>query len=201
MRIALIYTGHLRTWDKCRTNHEGNFTGHDFVSFWHTYEHPGNAPIFTAIPCEFYRDMNDHRFNTNKRPEASVANSLNQWHNMFIGFCLVPCDYDIYVRIRPDIMVGGIDFNQYDCKGNNVYIPEEKDYGGINDQFAFGSYEVMKKYYSVYLNHAALFDEGVTFHTETMMLKNLEKQGVNIVRIPITQYILRGQDWKPEIVI
>lgn len=202
MRIALVYTGHLRTWYKCKTNHEVNIINDDCVLYWHTYERPEGEPIYDPIPGEFYNGLLDHKFNTRRRPEASVCNSLNQWHNMFIGFCLVPNDYDVYVRIRPDIMFGGkIKFEEYDCSGNTVYIPEGQDYGGINDQFAFGNYEVMKKYYSVYLNHAELWEQGVEFHTETMMLKNLEKQKIKIVRIPIEQHILREQHWKPEIVI
>lgn len=203
MRIALIYTGHLRTWEKCKENHKQNIWSENTFEFWHVYKNDGCAdPRHSIIPGEFYQmDGITHKYNTRRRPEACIAQSLNQWHNMFIGFCIVPKDYDVYVRIRPDIIFNNrIDFSRYDY-GNNIYIPEGSDYGGINDQFAFGNYEVMKKYYSVYLNHKELWEEGVEFHTETMMLANLLKQGINIIRIPVTQQILREQSWQPTIVI
>jgi len=196
MRVAFIYSGALRSWNQCRQNHEANIW-HEGHLFFHTYEVPVVPNIenlthsFIQIPGRFYPDMFEHRFNTRKRPEAVVGQALNQWHNMFIGFCNVPLGYDVYVRIRPDLMFSGkINFDQYNYE-NKIYIPEGNDFWGVNDRFAFGSYEVMKKYYSVYVNHADLWDEGVTFHTETMQLANLKKQGVEIVRIPITEMILR----------
>ncbi len=194
MKIIFIYTGNLRTWEHCKDNHAKNlYRDNNYNTIWHTYEKTtGDNTI--QIPAEFYKGMTDHKYNTRKRPEATVAQSLNQWHNNFVAFCITPKVYDIYVRVRPDIIVGSINFEQYDCTGNNIYIPEGNDYGGINDQFAFGSYEVMKKYYSVYLKYDELWNEGVSFHTETMMLHNLDKAGVNIVRLPVTEYILREWD-------
>ena len=196
-----IYCGALRSWARCRQNHIENLwtDGH---AFFHTYENP-NEPnsTFIQIPGEFYAmDGVSHKFNQRKRPEACVAQSLNQWHNMFVGFSLAPKGYDVYVKTRPDLMFNGkINFNVN--LDNQIYIPEANDFGGINDRFAFGNYETMKKYYSVYINHEELWNEGVEFHTETMQLANLKKQGVNINRIPVTESILREPEWKPLIVI
>jgi hypothetical protein len=166
--------------------------------FFYTHEPPevnlteNITHSFIQIPGHFYLPAGPtHKFMTRKRPEASIDSTLNQWHNMYIGFCTVPQTFDVYVRMRPDIMFGGkINFEAYDYN-NKIYIPEGNDYGGINDQFAFGNYEVMKKYFSLYINHQELWDDGVTFHTETMQLANLRKQGVEIIRIPITEYVLR----------
>jgi hypothetical protein len=100
-----------------------------------------------------------------------------------IGFNLIPKGYDIYVRIRPDTIFNGkLDFSQFDCTGKRIYIPQGMDYGGINDQFAFGNHEVMKIYYSVYQNCHELFNEGHKWHSEGMQLANLQKHGVEIVR-------------------
>lgn len=202
MKIALIYTGYLRSWEICRGWHKEHIWTPETDLFFYTYEKPvfgdtdrecfdfGSLCWHIAIPQPFYPDpFAEHKYSSRRVPENTVYQTLNQWHNNFIGFCLAPLGYDIYVRIRPDIKLNGrMDFKQYDCTGNNIYIPQGLDYGGVNDQFAFGSYEVMKKYYSVYINcHELWRDDGITWHSEGMQLANLNKQGVNIVRFGFPQ--------------
>ncbi len=194
MRIALIYTGHIRTWDKCRGNQYLNIITDECDLYWHTYERPpaDDTDEYFPIPGEFHQ-YDGHPYDNNRRPETSVANTLNQWHNNFIGFCMVPKIYDVYVRLRPDITFSDkIDFSQYDCSGNTIYIPHGHNYwDGVNDQVAFGNYEVMKKYYSVYLNHSDIYKHGKIFHTEGYVTENLQRYGVDIVRIPIDNYVIR----------
>jgi hypothetical protein len=43
----------------------------------------------------------------------------------------------------------------------------------------------------VYLNHGDIFREGVEFHTERYVTQNLIRQGVEIIRIPVDNYIIR----------
>jgi hypothetical protein len=132
----------------------------------------------------FYPDpFQHHRYHERKAPENTYYQTMRQWHCGFIGFCLVPQGYDIYVRIRPDITFNApLDFSKFDCSRKVIYIPQGNDYGGINDQFAFGNHEVMKIYYSVYQTHHELWHEGALFHSEGMQLANLNKHGVEIVR-------------------
>jgi hypothetical protein len=192
-RIAIIYTGHLRTWDKCRENQKANLWTEDTDLFFHTYEEPSHTvKQFVKIPQE-YHIINEHKYNDNRRPETSVGNTMNQWHNNFIGFCIVPNNYDIYVRCRADTTFSSrIDLNSYDYSDSKIYIPHGHNYyDGINDQVAWGNYETMKKYYSVYLNHADIFKDGVTFHTEGYVTENMKRQGLNIVRVPIDNFIIR----------
>jgi hypothetical protein len=210
LKIALIYTGQLRTWELCRHNHAENIYTKDCSMYWHTYEEPDVKTVmssdnlekysidgfrwhFVKVPEPFYPDpFKEHKYAARKRPETSVYQTLGQWHTNFIGFCLVPRGYDVYVRIRPDIKFNGrLDFTQYDYTGNNIYIPEGNDYGGVNDQFAFGNYDVMKAYYSVYLNCHQLWEDGVEFHSEGMQQSNLNRQQINIVRMNPQVNILR----------
>jgi hypothetical protein len=194
MKIAVLYSGHLRTWERCKLNHEKNYITKDCDLYFYTYDKPGdtNYKQFIQIPGTYY-DKVEHRYDANKNPITCTDATLQIWHNLFVGFCLVPKDYDVYVKSRCDIELSGkVDFSKYDIKANNVYIPYGNDHcGGINDQFAFGNYEVMKKYYSIYLEHQNLFQAGLTFHTEYYVTENLKKQGVNIVRLDITDSIVR----------
>ncbi len=197
MRVAVLYSGHLRSWDKVKENQKDSFYTDDTDLFFYTYKTPKGTPFkqFVKIPGTYY-DQVVQAYDSNKNPVTCTDNTLQAWHNLFVGFCLAPNDYDVYVKSRCDIELSGkIDFSQYDINDTNIYIPSGNDHcGGVNDQFAFGSYSVMKKYYSIYLEHQNLFNSGLTFHTEYYVTENLKKQGVNIVRLPITNIIIRDND-------
>jgi hypothetical protein len=184
MTAALIYTGHTRTWERCKNNHEQNIICDNKEVFFNVCE--------KIIPYEFYT-LNGHAYDQNRRGETTVASTLNQWHNNFIGFCLVPRGFDVYVRIRPDITLREpIDLRNYDYSGRTVYIPHGHNYhAGVNDQVAWGNHDVMKVYYSVYLTHSDLFRDGVIFHTETYLTEHLKRSGIDIVRVPVDNDIIR----------
>lgn len=199
-KVALCYTGNLRTWERCKHNHKENIWSNDTELFFYTYENPfddflntsGLSSHWKQIVEPFYPNpFGYHKYSERKAPENQVFNTMNQWINNFIGFRLIPKGYDIYVRIRPDLNFNGkLDFSQYPCsdEGNVIYIPQGMDFGGINDQFAFGGYEAMKTYYSVLFNCHDLWDEGTIFHSESMQLANLNKRGIQIVRIGSPQH-------------
>jgi hypothetical protein len=193
MKIAILYSGHIRTFEQCFINQQENLLTENSDLYFYTYTNP-EVPYkqFIQIPGTYYDGL-VHDYDSNKNPITSTDNTLQSWHNLFVGFCLVPVNYDVYVKSRCDIILSGkIDYSQYPMIDNTVYIPLGNDHcGGLNDQLAFGNYMSMKKYYSVYLEHLKMFQDGLTFHTEYYVTKNLERKGVNIVRIPVTNYIVR----------
>ncbi len=191
MRIATFYAGQKRTWERVKQNQlECIGESHNY---FYTFEPIEDAYQWIPIPQHFYPYLPDHPYVKNKNPYSSVDSTLNQWHNIFTSFCLVPNDYDLYIKSRCDIELSGkIDFSKYDINDTNIYIPKGNDhYEGVNDQFCFASYSVMKKYVSVYINHRDIFDSGMQFHPEGFATRNLERQGVNIVRLDITNTIIR----------
>jgi hypothetical protein len=211
MNVALCYIGYLRTWEQCRPNHfdtiwkpnisdwnEGDERGSEIEAFFYTYEDPRQAggmlgrSTWTQCPHPFYDDpFGPHKFNSHKAGESQACHTLNMMHNNLVGFSLIPKGYDFYVRIRPDMKFNGtLNFADYEPKENTVYIPKGMDYRGINDQFAFGDYDSMRKYFSVYLNCEELFAEGHLFNSEVYHLANLNKLGVNIVRFDHPQHDL-----------
>lgn len=138
-------------------------------------------------------NFTDHEYNSNKAPETVVAGVFNQWHNMYCAFAHAPLEYDVYVRMRYDIKFDRqIHFENYEMRDDVIYITSGNDYrDGINDQFAFGSYNVMKVYYSIIHNHSIFWNQGKYFHPETYVKLNLEHHGIRIERIPQTNYIVR----------
>ncbi len=202
-KICLIYTGYLRTWNLCLPNHLDNIWFKGIDAYFYTYEDPMHEiiarlggidfPKWIQCPHPFYDNpFADHRFNERKRPESSVYQTFNQWHNNLVAFSLVPKGFDIYVRIRPDMKFNGrLNWNDFEnIEKNTIYIPEGQNFCGINDQFAFGDYDTMRKYYSVYLHATDLWNEGHEFNSEIFQLGNLQKQQVNIVRFGSPQHDL-----------
>ncbi len=189
-KICLLYTGFLRTWDLCRANHQENIYTADCDLFFYTYEKPEGVTYkqWIQVPRPMYPDpFKEHEYNSRKAPENQVYNSLNQFATNFVGFRTLPLGYDVYVRIRPDIKFNGrLNIADFDTSGNNIFIPQGHDFGGINDQFAFGNYEVMEKYYSLFINCHELWRSGCIFHSESLQLANL--QGINIVRYGHAQH-------------
>lgn len=60
-------------------------------------------------------------------------------------------EYDIYVRLRPDIFPAGkmkFDWEHFD--EDTVYAPFMGNFGGLNDRFAFGSKKAMSVYSQFY---------------------------------------------------
>ena len=60
-------------------------------------------------------------------------------------------EYDVYVRVRPDIYPAGkmkFDWSTFD--ENTVYAPFMGNFGGLNDRFAFGSKKAMRIYSNFY---------------------------------------------------
>lgn len=181
MRVCMIYSGWLRTWEGCEPNHRATFSP---------------APDLTIDYNETHANLMHYKvdkwgYKANKAPECIPENTMNMWHNMYQAWSQAPKGFDVYVRNRYDITFSGpIDFGAYQYDGDTVYIPTGNDYrDGINDQFAFGNYEAMKKYYSVYLYHSHHFAQGKPFHSESYLKHTLELLNVNIVRIPVTNQI------------
>lgn len=194
MKVAILYSGHLRTWDRCKVNHERYLYTNETDLYFYTYDHPENTNYkqFIKIPNTYY-NYEIHDFDSNRNPITSPPNTIQSWHNLFINFCLVPDNYDCYVKNRCDIEFNSsIKFSDFEMNDSNIYIPVGNDHcGGVNDQFAFGNYNVMKKYYSIYLEYPRLFSDGLVFHTEYYVTQNLLRKGVNIIRTKQSNHIVR----------
>lgn len=192
MKIAVLYAGDIRTWNNCRENQLRNISG-DKDLYFYTYTEPENTPYKQFRQAPAWNGIWDDRYKDNQHPWIDTARVLQIWKNLYTGFCLVSDPYDVYVKSRCDIELSGrINFEEYDIPSGKIFIPKGEDYeDGVNDQFAFGNYSSMEKYFNVYLNHPQLYSSGLRFHTEYYVLKNLERQGVVIERINITNKIIR----------
>jgi hypothetical protein len=101
--------------------------------------------------------------------------------------------YDVVVSLRIDLVFNNkFDFNNNNLEDNTIYIPSGNDYcGGINDQVAYGSVEVMKKYNSIFLNTFDLLEKGVIPHPESLTSANIDFYKLNVKRFCLNYYIER----------
>lgn len=78
---------------------------------------------------------------------------------------------------------------------NTIYIPEGQDWAnGLNDQIAYGNYEVIEKYCDVINNIDLILQKKMShagFHPENFVLANLKLYKVNINRIKLQYKIVR----------
>ena len=99
--------------------------------------------------------------------------------------------YDIVVSLRIDIVFK----NKFDFSNiveNTIYIPDNYDWGGINDQVAYGNMEVMKKYNYIFKNIIYLLDNKLSIvHPETLTLANIIFNKLKINRFKLSYFIER----------
>jgi uridine kinase len=113
-------------------------------------------------------------------------NSIIQWYRIQKCFQYIPDEYDVVIRIRPDIDLT-IPHSAFlhileDCKESMIYIPEGyNEDSSVNDQLAIGSYSVMKAYCSLFssLSFSAVFE------THTLLENYLKTHRLSVSRISI----------------
>jgi hypothetical protein len=93
--------------------------------------------------------------------------------------------FDIIVKYRVDINSNDIiDLNKPET--NAVYIPEEFDWGGINDQIAYGDNNSMKLYCSIYEILDKICMKNIKFHPESIL-----KGGLLLLNLKIMRFIYK----------
>ena len=100
-------------------------------------------------------------------------------------------DYSIINNVKFDIVISATTgliitstFNIYLPHENTIYIPNNSDYDGINDKFAYGSMNSMEIYCNLYKNVKTR-----TRRPEILLNDYLMSTGININRIELNYYL------------
>jgi hypothetical protein len=117
-----------------------------------------------------------------------ASNQLKKEYEKENGFI-----YDVVIRCRADLFFEN-DLNRTELEtcANGICFPKFGSYGGLNDQFAFGSSSSMDTYADTYNILDTLFDDGCVWHAETLLKRSMEKTNTPILRSNIKYYILRA---------
>lgn len=98
--------------------------------------------------------------------------------------------YDVVISARLDIPIHNLTIPE--PVQNTVYIPEEYDYFGLNDRFAFGDVDSMKKYMLLYDTAIDLLESKLTVpHPESLTLANIKYKKLRVIRIKLSTEIMR----------
>jgi hypothetical protein len=125
---------------------------------------------------------------TDSIPESVPVRAMH--YNRKRAFNMIQDKPNRVVSSRFDLYVDDYIWYVDNIEDNTIYIPEGEDYGGLNDRFAYGDYESMKKYCHLYdhihtLSHSEL-------HPESILKEYIDKVGLNVIRFssPMKLYSL-----------
>jgi len=208
MKIALCFSGMIRTFRECYPSYERIFSKYDCDTFVATTPNDTLKEYsFTKVALEEDVWINEKAYNECKNGETIVQNTLRQFYFIRLANELrrahelkTGIKYDFIVRTRLDnIMVADIpDLSQ--CDPNKIYIPSGHDHpnsipgAGINDRFAFGGDRAMNIYCDKIYRIDEYMNEGRRFHPETILKWSLDTAGLAIERFPECSKINRGNN-------
>lgn len=125
---------------------------------------------------------------TSKRSETNIYNACSMFHNTNRAFQLAEqyqtehgFVYDIVLYARADIVTN--ERLSLEMQSNVVSVPLDNDYGGLNDQLAYGDFASMKHYTELYnFIDSYCHDRRVTFHPEILVDYHMKAGQVNVRR-------------------
>jgi hypothetical protein len=209
MRIALLFYGRLKYFKELHqhifdvfgvssnidifhsSDYENPKTISEFVELYkpvkHVHERIIHANQFAIYPGRIdndnYRvyDMGAHFINK-LRVFSLLEEHINETN----------AQYDIVLCTRINLVYKDRLFFPETLQENTIYIPSHFDYhGGINDRMAFGKFDVMKKYCSIYKYSIFLLENKLSIlHPENINRANIQYHQLNIVRVDFLNQIV-----------
>ncbi len=123
----------------------------------------------------------------NKAMKAIPKNIARMWYNRSQAFDLMTTDYDFIVSTRIDLVYKNpIDYSKLEKR--HLYIPTKADYSGYQDKIAYGDYNTMKIYMSLY-NDMDMLLKKYKINPEPLLKHYLNFEKVEIVRTELDQKI------------
>ena len=206
MRIALLVYGRL---NKCKEHYNNIMDNigkeHDidvFLSSDNSVETQLQEFIELYKPISYNNDKIIYNTNLEKYEKpgpTNIDNMTRHFINKKRVFALLELyvknesiTYDIIVSLRIDLVFHN-SFNLTSAQPDTIYIPSDNDFiDGINDQVAYGSIDVMKKYMNIYEYIIDLLERKITIaHPESLTLANIKFHKINIIRVKLLHVIDR----------
>ena len=206
MRIALLVYGRLNKCNEHYNNIMGNIGKEHNVDVFLSSDTSSETQLQEFI--ELYKPISYNNdkiiYDTNlEKYEKHEATNIDHMIRHFINkqrvFTLLELyvkkesiTYDIVISLRIDLVFHN-SFNLTPLQNDTIYIPSDNDFlDGINDQVAYGSIDVMKKYMNIYEYIIDLLERKITIaHPESLTLANIQFHKINIIRVKLLHVIDR----------
>ena len=202
--VAVLIYGRLNKCNKDIIKSIGNHNVDYFISSDNSTTTDLNKCIEIYNPLSYINDSITYKYNfdkyPNKRDETNLDTMIRHFINKQRVFNLLEqyikttgTHYDVIISIRADLKMNS-KFNFNRIHSNTIYIPRGNDFinHAINDQIAYGTYDVMKQYMNVINNCDDILKRGKSIpHPESLTLANLELNNIKIVRFGLDYYIYK----------
>lgn len=195
MKIALCFSGQARSFKKGFEYYKRNlldFYDVDiFIHSWKSKYEQEILDLYKPVKFLFEEPLSgdfDLKYpntpNKDRHPSRFTVSMLYSVQKS----CELKCDYEVsndfkydwVIKSRTDFALNGkIPFDK--AKPGKLYIPncitvESRDFG--NDQFAFGSSDVMNKRMTIYTNMDRFYSQGCIMIGEHMMREQIKLHGL-----------------------
>lgn len=219
MKIALLFSGRINKYDEHYQNIIDNIVQNNDIDFFlsHSPELKNeNLDGFKELykPIEIINEEMDFStdYSNLKLHELTNMNHfMSMWCNRkrvfdaLIKHCIATNTmYDLVFSVRLDayneepLLFKEIieEYKIIENKNNiekTVFVPNGWDWGGLNDQMAFGDFYSMEIYMSLYDTIWELMKEQPRFGPETILLGHLIKNDVSIHRFDYKYKLKNGK--------
>jgi hypothetical protein len=205
MRIAILIYGRLNDFSINYKYIMYALSNYDSVDFFCSSDNSDESHLYEFIdickPIDYINDKIStdefkYFYDFPKHPSTNIDNMIchfinkNRVYNLLFKYIEANNKhYDIIMYLRADLKIYE-KFNFEHPKDNNIYIPLGADFGGINDQIAYGNLDVMKIYAYLIFKCELLISNHLTLvHPETLTLANLIYNKLTINRFSLVYHI------------
>ena len=145
-------------------------------------------------------------FEPTERVRYCVSNTYNIQaicFSIYNAVNLVPDKYDYVILSKIDQVfwnpITKLEINDNEILTSNFMFYKDWDgkYWSATDFFAIGNLNTIKKYAALGINYKQLYENGITFHIETLVGENLKYMGVKPIvkfRYPEDQHYYRDHE-------
>lgn len=198
MRIAVLVYGRLHRCVEHYTNIVESIGRQNDIDFFlssdnssesllHDFLRIYRPIVYTNSPIHYDYNLANY---PGKPPETNIHSMTCHFINKNRVFVLFEeyahrehIQYDCVISLRVDLAFQtGFVLNA--LEENTIYIPHGSDWGGINDQVAYGNVDVMKTYNSI--NAIDLLEKQCSIpHPERLYKAHIDSHMLRVVRVPI----------------
>lgn len=207
LHVAILFFGrskHFEVTYASLVKSLGNVTIHVFYSCDNEPEESIQDFIKVCNPVSMINDKIVYDVNFSKYPRLNPEIRYTNYDSMtrhFINkkrvFTLLEdhmkttgATYDMVVSARLDVPINNLP--SIEPAENTVYIPGGNDYCGINDRFALGNVDSMKKYMMLYDTAIPILESKLSSpHPESLTLANIIYTNLQVERFPLSTEIMR----------
>lgn len=210
MKIAMYFSGRIETtiYEKIKEHLNKLKERYDIKFFCSLNK--DNEDEYTKIFCRDFM-INDtckniektitpnEIYNLKKKDETVYDNTYSMFYHNKKCIDLIDnyeknnlIKFDVIVKYRADIISDEI-MNIEIPLENTIYIPKDHDWGGINDQIAYGDKKTMEKYSDCVNNIINYCNSNIIYHPETLLLHHINTLNLEIIRYGY-KYVLRKKE-------